>query len=78
VAERLREYNYDVVEKGSDRMWAMQQMQQQQAMSAPEPSDAEIKDCLWVVIDVPGSRASSAGADDRTKVVEHLSMAVRR
>lgn len=73
VADRLRDYNYDVLEKDLTGMWAMQQMQQQQAMSAPEPSDADIKDAVWVVIDVPGQPSQFGPAPTiAPKVVEHL------
>jgi hypothetical protein len=73
VAERLREYNYDVMEKDLTGMWAVQQMQQQQGMSAPEPSDADIKDAVWIVIDVPGQPSQFGPAPTiAPKVVEHL------
>jgi hypothetical protein len=52
LAEHLRQYNFDVTEKDLSGTWAMQaQMQQQPA--PPEPSDEEIKDAIWVVLDVP-------------------------
>src|SRR5205814_381630 len=49
VAERLREYNFDVLEKDLSGMWAMQ-AQMQQRFAPPEPSDEEIKDAVWIVI----------------------------
>jgi hypothetical protein len=43
-------------------------------MSAPEPSDEEIKDAVWVVIDVPGQASQFGPAPTiAPKVVEHLS-----
>ena len=74
VADRLREYNYDVLEKDLTGMYAMQQaQQQQQQMSAPEPSDADIKDAVWVVVDTPGQPTQFGPAQTiAPKVVEHL------
>lgn len=70
VAEQLREYNYDVVDKD---LTGMAQMQQQQ-MGPPEPSEEEIRDAVWVVVDVP-SQAGPMGGGSPTiapKVLEHL------
>jgi hypothetical protein len=74
VAERLRDYNYEVTEKDLTGMWAMQQMQQQQQqMSEPEPSDADIKDAVWVVIDTPGQPTQFGPAPTiAPKIAEHL------
>jgi hypothetical protein len=70
VADRLREYNYDVVEKDLTGMFAMQQ---QQGMSAPEPSDADIKDAVWVVVDTPSQQSQFGPAPTiSAKVAEHL------
>jgi hypothetical protein len=52
VAERLRSYNFDVLEKDMSGMYAMQaQMQGRQV--APEPSDEQLKDAVWIVLDFP-------------------------
>ena len=52
VASRLRDYNFTVMEKDFTGMYAMQaQMQGQQV--APEPSDDDIKDAIWIVLNVP-------------------------
>jgi hypothetical protein len=74
IAERLREYNYEVTEKDLTGMWAMQQMQQQQQqMPEPEPTDADIKDAVWVVIDTPGQPTQFGPAPTiAPKVAEHL------
>ena len=57
VAGRLRDYNFDVTEKDLSGMWAMQQqMQQQQMPSEPEPSDEQIKDAVWVVLNFPSQQ----------------------
>ena len=50
VAARLRDYNFDVSDKDLTGQWQMQAMQQQMP-STPEPSDADIDDAVWVVLD---------------------------
>jgi hypothetical protein len=69
IAESLREYNYDVVEKD---LTGMSQMQQQQG-APPEPSDAEIKDALWIVVDTQ-AQSGQFGAPPTIapKVADHL------
>ena len=52
IAERLRDYNFEVVDKDITGMWAMQ-AQMQGGFAPPEPSDEEIKDAIWVVVDIP-------------------------
>jgi hypothetical protein len=57
IADRLRDYNFDVLEKDLSGMWAIQQqMQQQQMPSAPEPTDEQIKDAIWVVVNIPNDQ----------------------
>jgi hypothetical protein len=71
VADRLRGYNFDVVEKDLSGMYAMQaQMQGQPA--APEPSDEEIKNALWIVINVPSGSQMGPTPAISQKVSEHL------
>jgi hypothetical protein len=75
VAERLREYNFDVVEKDLSGQYAMQAEQQGQP-APPEPSDAELKDAIWVVIAAPTQNNNSPmGAMPSAiapKLLEHL------
>ena len=52
VADRLRQYNFEVLEKDLSGMWAMQ-AQMQQMPAAPEPSDEEIKDAVWIALAFP-------------------------
>jgi hypothetical protein len=54
IAERLREYNFEVLEKDLSGMWAMQAQMQRQ-FAAPEPSDEEIKDAVWIVLGIPSA-----------------------
>jgi hypothetical protein len=76
AADRLREYNFDVVEKDLSGQYAMQAEQQGQP-APPEPSDAELQDAIWVVIAAPtqnnngpmGPMPSATGP----KLLEHLS-----
>ena len=57
LAARLREYNFNVLEKDLSGMWAMQS-QMSGMPAAPEPDEAELKDAVWVVI---GTRAQGGG-----------------
>jgi hypothetical protein len=52
IAERLREYNFEVMEKDLSGMWAMQAQMQRQ-FAPPEPPEEEIKDAVWVVLAIP-------------------------
>ena len=73
VADRLREYNFEVLEKDLSGQWAMQQMQQGQ-MAAPEPTDEEIKDAVWVVLDLPSPQRNQFQPPQTItpKVMEHI------
>jgi hypothetical protein len=69
LGEKLRDYNFDVLEKDISGQYAMQaQMQGQQA--PPEPSDEEIKDAVWIVLDLPSQMGPAP--DMAKKVEEHL------
>jgi len=72
VADRLREYNFEVLEKDLSGTWAMQaQMRQQPA--EPEPSDEDIKDAVWVVLSIPaGNSPMSPTPPIAPKVAEHI------
>ncbi len=71
IADRLREYNFDVLEKDLSGQWAMQAQMQQQMPSAPEPSDEEIKDAVWVVLD-EGTERGPQTPIIGPKLAEHL------
>ena len=53
LAERLKMYNFDVVEKDMSGTYAMQAMQRGQ-MSQPEPSWQDIQDAVWIILDIGG------------------------
>jgi len=75
LADRLRDYNFDVSDKDLTGMWAMQAMQQQQQQPPPEPSDAEIEDAVWVVDVEPSQANPMMGGPPPSiadKVKEHL------
>ncbi len=51
IASRLRDYNFEVLEKDITGMSAMRQQQ----FAPPEPSDEEIKDAIWIVPGFPSA-----------------------
>jgi hypothetical protein len=56
VAERLRELDFEILEKDVSGQWQMQAMQLQMQMGMPmppEPPDEQLKDALWVVVSSP-------------------------
>lgn len=73
IASRLRDYNFDVVEKDLSGTWAMQAQMRQQ-FAPPEPSDDEIKDAIWVVIDLNPQQSPMGGAPTALapKLADHL------
>lgn len=73
VAERLRDYNFDVLEKDLSGMWAMQ-AQMQGSFAPPEPTDEQIKDAIWVVVDLGQPRRNPMQPPPSLgpKVAEHL------
>jgi hypothetical protein len=74
VADRLRDYNFDVSEKDLSGTYAMQAMQQQQ--EAPqEPTDDQIADAVWVVDGAPMQQNPMMGGPPPSvagKVADHL------
>jgi ABC-type uncharacterized transport system len=72
IAARLRDYNFDVLEKDMSGQYAMQaQMQGQQV--EPEPSDDDIKDAVWIVLSLPsGGQDQQPPPSIAPKVAEHL------
>ena len=74
VADRLRDYNFDVSEKDLSGTYAMQAMQQQQ-QPTPEPSDDEIADAVWVVDGAPAQSNPMMGGpppSNSGKIADHL------
>jgi hypothetical protein len=73
VADRLRQYNFEVLEKDLSGMWAMQ-AQMQQMPAAPEPTDEQIKDAIWIVLAFPTGQQSQMGPPPAIgpKVSAHL------
>ena len=74
LAERLRDYNFDVTEKDLSGQWAA--MSQARQMPSPrEPSKEQIKDALWVVLSGPSNDQSGAPptpiAPDLKEHLEH-------
>lgn len=74
IASRLRDYNFEVLEKDLTGMWAMQQQMQQRGMPPePEPDDAAIKDAVWIVMGMP-AQGGMMGPPPQIapKIAEHL------
>ena len=74
VAERLRQYNFEVLEKDLSGMWAMQS-QMRQMPAAPEPSDEEIRDAIWIVLAFPTGQQQNPMMPPPTiapRVADHL------
>jgi hypothetical protein len=72
LASRLRDYNFEVVEKDITGMWEMQ-ARMQGGFAAPEPPEDQIKDAIWVVINFPSQRGPMPGGGDiANKLASHL------
>ena len=73
VADRLRQYNFEVLEKDLSGMWAMQ-AQMRQMPAAPEPGDEEIKDAIWIVLAFPTGQQNPMMPPPSIgpRVMEHL------
>lgn len=75
IAQRLRDYNFEVVEKDLTGMWAMQSRMQRSPFPQPEePTDEQIKDAVWVVVGLPGGQSPMGGPPPTigVKVAEHV------
>ncbi|HWE93680.1 MAG TPA: Gldg family protein [Tepidisphaeraceae bacterium] len=75
LADRLRSYNFEVLDKDISGQWARQQMQQAMQMGmppSPEPPDDELKDAVWVVF--PGTPSMETGPSPMLalKLKQHL------
>jgi hypothetical protein len=71
VADRLRDYNFDVLEKDLSGQYAMQ-AQMRGEPPAPEPSDDEIKDAVWIILGFPNENPQMPTAPMGQKLAEHL------
>ncbi len=70
VADRLRDYNFEVLEKDLSGQWAARA--QMQGMPAePEPSDDDLKDAIWIVLSVPAQQQMPT-PPIAPKLAEHL------
>jgi hypothetical protein len=73
IAARLKEYNFEVLEKDLSGTWAMQAQMRGGMPPEPEPSDEEIKDAIWIVLSVPsGQSPMGAPPSIAAKVKDHL------
>lgn len=71
LAERLRSYNFEVFEKDLTGSWQMQSRMQGMTSEA-EPSDQQIKDAVWIVINMPGDSRFGPSPTMAPKLMEHL------
>jgi hypothetical protein len=71
IADRLRQYNFQVLEKDISGQWAMQ-ARMQQVPTPPEPSDEEIKDAVWVVLSLNPAMGQQGPNPLGPKLEEHL------
>lgn len=72
IADRLRDYNFEVVERDLSGQWAMQ-AQMQGMPAGPEPTDEELKQAIWVVLAFGGQQSMPGALDPLAKALEsHL------
>src|SRR5439155_27002703 len=71
VADRLRHYNFDGVEKDLSGQYAMH-AQMQGMPPQPEPSDEELKDAIWIVLLAPSDPRSGPPPQIGPKLKAHL------
>ncbi len=71
VADRLREYNFEVLEKDMSGMSAMQS-QMRGMPPEKDASDEEMKDAVWVVLNLPSQQRQMAPNPIGPKLAEHL------
>lgn len=72
VSQRLRDYNFEILEKDLTGQWRQQAMMRGM-MAEPEPTDEEIRDALWVVV-LPAAPTGNPTSIPTIgeKVAEHL------
>jgi hypothetical protein len=75
VADRLRDVDFEILDKDISGQWAMQAQMQRMPMP-PEPSDEQLKDAIWVVLDFPVNPQempmNPAAGQLGSKLAEHL------
>lgn len=74
IANRLRDYNFEVLEKDLSGSWAMQAQMRGGMPPEPEPDDEQIKDAVWIVLALPQGQMGPMGMPTpmSPKVKEHL------
>jgi hypothetical protein len=71
LAARLRELNFEVMERDLSGQWAMQA--QMQGLPPEEPSDEELQSAVWIVLGYQGQGGPmGGGASLAPKLKEHL------
>jgi ABC-type uncharacterized transport system involved in gliding motility auxiliary subunit len=73
IADRLRDYNFEVMEKDLSGMWAMQSRMQGGMMGGEDATDEQMKDAIWIVWNVQGPRSQGGPPPSVVaKLSEHL------
>jgi hypothetical protein len=71
IAQRLRDYNFEILEKDLTGMWPMQAMQR--GMPAPpEPSEEDLRDAIWIVLNTAGGAMPGMPPPASPQVLEHV------
>ena len=72
MAQRLKDYNFEVLEKDLSGMWAIQS-QMRGGPPTPEATDEQLKDAIWIVLMFPLSQQGPMQPPaDFKKVSDHL------
>ncbi len=71
IADRLRNLGFDVSEKDLSGQWEMQ-AQMQQVPAPPEPTEEQIKDAVWIVLDFAPAMGQQGPNPMGPKLAEHL------
>jgi hypothetical protein len=71
IADRLKEYNFDVMEKDVSGQYAMQ-AQMQGRPAEPEATDEQLSKAIWVVMDLPNQQQQNPMAGPPPSIAPRL------
>jgi hypothetical protein len=72
IADRLKAYNFEILEKDLSGQFAMQMMQQGGGMAPPEPSDEELRDAVWIVFPLSGQMSQFGPQPVNPEVIKKI------